>query len=1029
MPFDFSAFSTPGGRDKPMPFWVWNGDMTREDIDRDLAMLAEGGFGGAFVHPRPGLVTPYLSAEWFALWEHALAVAKHLDLALGVYDENTYPTGYAGGQILSQLPDCAAKGIKMHRCADYAALAALLDDPATPPECRVPVRVYAEEDAGAGPVLLQDCTHRTRRELQGMGGGFVVFLPLQPYASAWYGGFPNSDILRPEVTRLLLESTYEAYFSRFGQDFGGAIPAFFSDEPGISPGNVQLEDPGVFVHSPYLSAQFHRQHGYWLEDHMACLTLDLGESPGGLPAAKVRLDYYCALRRLLVENFAQPVSRWCRDHGVAWTGHFLEEHLPFPWGRCTPSVMSLYAWMQWPGTDVLMSHMLRDTGESPLLLCLKELDSVGAQLGKERLLCECYGAGGWDASVRDFKRIGDWLIANGITLLTPHLTLSSLVGVRKQGHPQSFDDRQPWWPEYGELAAYYSRLCAAMTQGRDDAHLLILHPALSWATAPPELSGGDLLQNYHKLPGDSPVRAFVALLQGLTDAHIPFHLGDEFLLEAHGAVRDGRLVVGGCAYDRVFLPPGISCIRGATLALLQAAGEAGVTLYRGGALPTLLDGVPAAVSLPAQLLTHPVAELAAGTGSGISILHGNGKLTLRRRLLDRGELLFLCNSGPGPLRFSVRTLYSKVTDLNALDGSREPCPLTQVDGTFQLELSLEPCGSALLLAEHGAEPVVAPAIPAAVKRELPLVPGAVERLGDNVLVLDYCDLALFGREFPDLYVLAAMDEIYRAHGQSGNPWEMAIQYRSRLLEQNRFDTSSGFTATYSFQLEAVPPRLLLAAEHPALCTLACNGRSVPWSGETWLDRQMGLGDISHCAHPGKNTVTLTVRPFDLRMELQPVYLLGDFAVTGNAREFRAGPPLPLAHGGLRGQGLPFYPGRVAYQYRVILDTPPARAVLRLPGYTATALSVSVNGRYAGQEGIGQPVEFAQLLHPGENRLRLELSCSLKNLFGPFHCEVPVRNSAWPAAWRDAPRQGRPEPARYDLIDYGLERAPILEITD
>ena len=58
-----SEFRNPSPEYRPAPLWVWNDAMTKEQIDFQLTELAAHGFGGAFVHPRPGMVTEYLSDE------------------------------------------------------------------------------------------------------------------------------------------------------------------------------------------------------------------------------------------------------------------------------------------------------------------------------------------------------------------------------------------------------------------------------------------------------------------------------------------------------------------------------------------------------------------------------------------------------------------------------------------------------------------------------------------------------------------------------------------------------------------------------------------------------------------------------------------------------------------------------------------------------------------------------------------------------------------------------------------------------
>jgi len=67
----------------------------RQDVER----VQGARLRGAFVHPRPGLITDYLSEDWFALYAYSLEVAERLGLDIWIYDENSYPSGFAGGHV------------------------------------------------------------------------------------------------------------------------------------------------------------------------------------------------------------------------------------------------------------------------------------------------------------------------------------------------------------------------------------------------------------------------------------------------------------------------------------------------------------------------------------------------------------------------------------------------------------------------------------------------------------------------------------------------------------------------------------------------------------------------------------------------------------------------------------------------------------------------------------------------------------------------------------------------------------------
>ncbi len=56
-------------------------------------------------------MTPHLSADWFRLWKAALGEAMRLDVNIGIYDENSYPWGFAGGYVPDAMPASRGRGL------------------------------------------------------------------------------------------------------------------------------------------------------------------------------------------------------------------------------------------------------------------------------------------------------------------------------------------------------------------------------------------------------------------------------------------------------------------------------------------------------------------------------------------------------------------------------------------------------------------------------------------------------------------------------------------------------------------------------------------------------------------------------------------------------------------------------------------------------------------------------------------------------------------------------------------------------
>ena len=113
-----SDFADPPAEYRPMPLWVWNDQMSWPRIQEQLRQFKQQGMGGVFVHPRPGLMTEYLGADWFRLWKMTLEEGKRLGLLVNIYDENSFPAGFAGGAVPAVRPDTVSQYVEAELDAD-----------------------------------------------------------------------------------------------------------------------------------------------------------------------------------------------------------------------------------------------------------------------------------------------------------------------------------------------------------------------------------------------------------------------------------------------------------------------------------------------------------------------------------------------------------------------------------------------------------------------------------------------------------------------------------------------------------------------------------------------------------------------------------------------------------------------------------------------------------------------------------------------------------------------------------------------
>ena len=60
-------FRKPSAEYRGAPFWAWNCKLDQKELEWQLEVLKQMGFGGAHMHVRSGMATPYLSDEYMAL--------------------------------------------------------------------------------------------------------------------------------------------------------------------------------------------------------------------------------------------------------------------------------------------------------------------------------------------------------------------------------------------------------------------------------------------------------------------------------------------------------------------------------------------------------------------------------------------------------------------------------------------------------------------------------------------------------------------------------------------------------------------------------------------------------------------------------------------------------------------------------------------------------------------------------------------------------------------------------------------------
>jgi hypothetical protein len=286
--------------------------MAPADCREMMRQFAKAGYGGAYLHARLGMLIPYMGQEYVDAISASVAEGECCGALAHLYDEDRWPSGWAGGDVPRADPAFRVKALV---------------------QCRI----------GTTP----DGDSRLIAEL----GDYHYYVVTMSMGHPKFNGTCYTDLTNPVAVRSFLTHAYEPLREKLGDKFGRTAPVIFSDEPALT--YLYSWPENGLPWSDELPERYLAVTKTQLLDVLPALFVDRDDS------ASVRIHYYRILSELFAESFMQRLSGWCRLHGIRWTGHFMYEHslsLHFSWAaNCHPS----YRYFDWPGID----HLGRQIGE------------------------------------------------------------------------------------------------------------------------------------------------------------------------------------------------------------------------------------------------------------------------------------------------------------------------------------------------------------------------------------------------------------------------------------------------------------------------------------------------------------------------------------------------------------------------------------------------------------------------------------------------------------------------------------------
>jgi len=1012
-------FRQPPAAYRGAPFWAWNGPLHEDQLIQQIHMFKEMGMGGFHIHPRTGLATSYLGAEFMALVQRCVTEAEREGLRVWLYDEDRWPSGAAGG-IVTREPQYRARHLLFtpFPYGDETGLVSL-DSSARARRTGngtlvARYAIHLQEDGTLGTYKRLD------REETVPDDATVWYAYLETaIPSPWFNDQTYVDTLNPAAIRRFIEVTHEQYAAVVGDAFGTTIPAIFTDEPQFPHKEFLAEATEqrdlILPCTGDFFATYAATYGQQLEDMLPEVIWDL---PRG-QASVARYRYHDHICERFTRAYSDQIGAWCAEHGLRLTGHMMEEPTLGSQTAALGEAMRAYRSFQLPGIDILFDWQELTTA--------KQAQSAARQYGREGVLSELYGVTNWDFDFIGHKAQGDWQAALGVTVRVHHLAWLSMAGEAKRDYPASISYQSPWWHEYPLVEDHFARINTALTRGQAVVRVGVIHPIESYW-----LCSGPLAQTRDEraMREQSFVDVTRWLLFGLVDFDF---IAESLLPDLCPEDAAAPMAVGEGAYE-VIIVPGLRTLRRTTFVRLQAFHAAGGRVIFAGEIPTLLDAQPTEEVQHFAVVCQHIPMISAALLESVASVRdfealrpdGTRPDVLLYQLRADGDdcYLFCCNTdrqqSSDDLDLSLQGIW-EMTLLDTVTGEQHPLPVRYHDGTTHLTYSLLAHGSLLVQLTPGRA--------ASVLRPLTALWREAERFAaevpitlaePNVLLLDYAAYQLDDGPWQPAEEILRLDNTLRR--QLGWPLRMEAiaQPWTKAASPHRHTLRLRFTIDATVHV-AVPH---LALEDVGVASISLDGQPVPTRSDGWFVDQsistVALPDLL----PGQHRLDITM-PYGPSSNPEWCYLLGDFGVTLTGTHAQITAPIrSLLFGDWTQQGLPFYAGNVTYH--TTFTSAGESLAVEVADYRAPVLSVTLDDRRIG------PLAFAPYrldlgeIAPGAHALAITAYGNRVNAFGPLHNATPGNVWVSPNAWRTV---GDAWTDAYRLTPMGIMQPPRLLIAE
>ncbi|MFP4164635.1 MAG: hypothetical protein ACLFVE_11685 [Chitinispirillaceae bacterium] len=301
-----NILSNPSRESQPWALWIWNLQISRIELEKQLNALISKGFGGIAIRPGRNMTPAYLSEEFLEHFGYVLEVAQQNGVGVRLADDLSLSWSGALEPILNQ---------KRNFRADYLVLDQQIS-PGEKGECEAVLEPHEEYIAQAvkfkgKTVLMKETKQVTVPSSKSVlhwnapGSDWKLLLFKKEQVRDFSGGYiPN--VMNQKIAQAYIQNTLEVLKNKFSKYIPNTFEGFITEMPNLRPG------AGGIPWDDDLVVKYRAKYKKDLVKLLPALFFETDPLPG-----KTRVQIYSFMFNFMCERFASVLDGWAKKHRLS----------------------------------------------------------------------------------------------------------------------------------------------------------------------------------------------------------------------------------------------------------------------------------------------------------------------------------------------------------------------------------------------------------------------------------------------------------------------------------------------------------------------------------------------------------------------------------------------------------------------------------------------------------------------------------------------------------------------------------------